>query len=124
MSFDQSTMVTMRYKLVVIGDISVGKTSIITRFIEDKFKEVYDSSIGVDFSSKNVRFKGMHLKLQIWDTAGQEKYKSLIPSYIRNSSIVLIIYDITSKILIKIEKVLKIFQIGFYLLKKYKDLIF
>lgn len=124
MSFDQSTMVTMRYKLVVIGDISVGKTSIITRFIEDKFKEVYDSSIGVDFSSKNVRFKGMHLKLQIWDTAGQEKYKSLIPSYIRNSSIVIIIYDITSKILIKIEKVLKMFQIGFYLLKKYKDLIF
>lgn len=88
---------TIRYKVVLVGDISVGKTSIISQYIENNFKEVYDPSIGVDFSSKTVRFRGRHLKLQMWDTAGQEKYKSLIPSYIRGSSIIFLVYDITSK---------------------------
>ena len=58
-----TSVFTMRYKIVVIGDISVGKTSIISRFIENNFRENYDASIGVDFSSKNVRFRGMNLKL-------------------------------------------------------------
>jgi small GTP-binding protein len=92
-SFVQSS----RYKLVIVGDISVGKTSIITQFVDNNFKDNYDPSIGVDFASKTIRFRGRYLKLQIWDTAGQEKYKSLIPSYIRGSAIVYIVYDITSK---------------------------
>ena len=98
--FDQTTTITIRYKLVIVGDVSVGKTSLISRFIDNTFKVNYDPSIGVDFSSKTVKFRGRHLKLQMWDTAGQEKYKSLIPSYIRGSSIIIIVYDITSKLLI------------------------
>lgn len=93
-----SAIMTLRYKVVLVGDISVGKTSIISRFIDSTFKDVYDPSIGVDFSSKTIRFRGRHLKMQMWDTAGQEKYKSLIPSYIRGSSIIFLVYDITSKI--------------------------
>ncbi len=52
--------------------------------------------MGVDFSSKTLRFRGKNLKLQLWDSAGQEKYKSLIPSYIRGASIIFIVYDVTS----------------------------
>ncbi len=54
-------------------------------------------SIGVDFMSKNLRYHGQNIKLQIWDSAGQEKYKGLIPSYVRNSSIVFVVYDVSSK---------------------------
>ena len=56
-------------------------------------------SIGVDFSSKNIRYKGKSLKLQIWDSAGQERYRSLIPTYIRGSSIIFIVFDISSIII-------------------------
>lgn len=95
---DQSSFIsTSRYKIVFIGDISVGKTSIIARFIENKFRDNYDPSIGVDFASKTIRFRGKYVKMQMWDTAGQEKYKGLIPSYIKGSSVIFLVYDITSK---------------------------
>ena len=54
-------------------------------------------SIGVDFFSKTLKFKDKSLKLQVWDSAGQEKYRSLIPSYIRGSSIVFVIFDLSRK---------------------------
>ena len=88
---------TARYKMVVVGDISVGKTSIITRFVENSFRDDYDPSIGIDFASKNIKFREISLKLQIWDTAGQEKYRSLIPAYVKGSHIILLVFDITSK---------------------------
>jgi small GTP-binding protein len=86
----------VRQKIVFIGDILVGKTSMIYRLLENIFKENYEPSIGVDFSSKSIRYKGKNMKLQIWDSAGQERYKSLIPNYIRGSSIIFIVYDISS----------------------------
>lgn len=95
-SIDNSSL-SQRYKVVIVGDVSVGKTSYISRITENKFNSSYEPSIGVDFSSKQVKYKGSLFKLQIWDTAGQEKYKSLIPSYIRSSNIVYIMYDITNK---------------------------
>ena len=87
----------VRQKAIFVGDISVGKTSIISRFNENKFRENYEPSIGVDFSAKTLKFKGKFIKIQIWDSAGQEKYKSLIPSYIKGSSIIFVVYDICSK---------------------------
>ena len=78
--------------------LGIDKTSIISRYIESTFKEVYDPSIGVDFSSRTIKFRGRYVKLQMWDTAGQEKYKSLIPSYVRGSSIIFIIFDKSSNI--------------------------
>ena len=95
-SMDNSVSAT-RHKIIFIGDAGVGKTSIISRIMDNPFSEVYESSIGVDFMSKNIKYKGQNIKLQVWDTAGQEKYKGLIPSYVRNSSIVFLVYDIASK---------------------------
>ena len=86
-----------RHKIIFVGDAGVGKTTIIARITESPFNEVYEPSIGVDFMSKSIKYCGQNIKLQIWDTAGQEKYKGLIPSYVRNSSIVFVVYDISVK---------------------------
>ena len=95
-SIDNSVSVT-RHKIIFVGDQAVGKTSIISRIMDNPFNEIYEASIGVDFMSKNIKYKGQNVKLQMWDTAGQEKYKGLIPSYIRNSSIVFVVYDVSVK---------------------------
>ena len=92
----ESNSVT-RHKIIFVGDANTGKTSIINRIIDNPFNEVYEPSIGVDFMSKNIKFREQSIKLQIWDTAGQEKYKGLIPSYVRNSSIVFLVYDVSVK---------------------------
>ena len=63
-----------------------------------KFSEEYEPSIGVDFFSKTVRYNGRLIKLQIWDSAGQEKFRSLIPNYIRGSAIIFLIFDVSQKI--------------------------
>ena len=86
-----------RHKIIFVGDAGVGKTTIIARIMDSPFNEVYEPSIGVDFMSKIIKYRGQNIKLQIWDTAGQEKYKGLIPSYVRNSSIVFLVYDISTK---------------------------
>jgi small GTP-binding protein len=93
-----SSVISTRFKVVVVGDVSVGKTSFISQLIDNKFSNDYNPSIGVDFASKTIKFRNKIIKLQIWDTAGQEKYKSLIPTYIRGSNLIFIIYDLTSKI--------------------------
>ena len=95
-SVDNSISVT-RHKIIFVGDACTGKTSIINRIIDNPFNDTYEVSIGIDFMSKNIRFRGQNVKIQIWDSAGQEKYKGLIPSYVRNSSIVFIVYDISDR---------------------------
>ena len=95
-SADDSVNVA-RHKIIFVGDAGVGKTTIISRIMDNPYNEVYEPSIGVDFMSKNISFRGQNIKLQMWDTAGQEKYKGLIPSYVRNSSIVFLIYDVSVK---------------------------
>ena len=95
-SVDNSISVT-RHKIIFVGDASTGKTSIINRIIDNPFNDTYEVSIGIDFMSKNIRFRGQNIKIQIWDSAGQEKYKGLIPSYVRNSSIVFIVYDVSNR---------------------------
>ena len=84
-------------KVIFVGDAGVGKTQIINRISNKPFSEDYEPSIGVDFVSKNILFRGQNIKLQMWDTAGQEKYKGLIPSYVRKSSIVFVIFDVSTK---------------------------
>ena len=96
-SYDTSSITTSRQKIVFVGDVSVGKTSIMTRFVEGKFNETYDPSIGVDFHSKTIAFRDEQIKLQFWDSAGQEKYKSLIPTYVKGAAIVFLIFDKSSK---------------------------
>lgn len=80
-----------------LGDMSVGKTSIITRFMYDKFDTAYQATIGIDFISKTMYLDDRTVRLQLWDTAGQERFRSLIPSYIRDSSVAVVVYDVTNR---------------------------
>lgn len=86
-----------KFKLVFLGDESVGKTSIITRFMYDTFDSTYKVTIGIDFVSKTMFLEDRIVRLQLWDTAGQERFRSLIPSYIRDSSVAIVCYDITNR---------------------------
>ena len=85
------------FKLIFLGDQFVGKSSILNRFYQDKFEPDYQATIGLDFHSKNVNINGNTVRLLLYDTAGQEKFKSLIPMYIRDANIILVVYDITNK---------------------------
>eukprot|EP01117_Protostelium_nocturnum_P009296 TRINITY_DN332_c0_g1_i1.p1 TRINITY_DN332_c0_g1~~TRINITY_DN332_c0_g1_i1.p1 ORF type:complete len:206 (-),score=43.16 TRINITY_DN332_c0_g1_i1:308-925(-) len=86
-----------KYKLVFLGDQSVGKTSIITRFMYDTFDSTYQATIGIDFLSKTMYLEDRTVRLQLWDTAGQERFRTLIPAYIRDSSVAVVVYDITNR---------------------------
>mmetsp|Transcript_9212 Transcript_9212/g.16751 ORF Transcript_9212/g.16751 Transcript_9212/m.16751 type:complete len:246 (+) Transcript_9212:154-891(+) len=86
-----------KYKLVFLGDQSVGKTSIITRFMYDNFDRHYQATIGIDFLSKTMYLEDRTVRLQLWDTAGQERFRSLIPSYIRDSSVAVVVFDVTNR---------------------------
>lgn len=87
----------MKHKLVFLGDQSVGKTSIITRFMYDTFDRQYQATIGIDFLSKTIYLEDRTVRMQLWDTAGQERFRALIPSYIRDSAGAVVVYDVTSR---------------------------
>ena len=97
MTSENSTVGKFKYKVVFLGDQSVGKTSIIHRFIYDSFDENYQATIGIDFMSHKMYVEDKIIILNLWDTAGQERFKSLIPSYIKDSAVAIVIYDITNK---------------------------
>merc|ERR1712127_404824 len=85
-----------KFKLVFLGEQSVGKTSVISRFMYDKFDNSYQATIGIDFLSKTMYLEDRTVRLQLWDTAGQERFRSLIPSYIRDSTVAVVVYDVTN----------------------------
>ncbi|XP_054852230.1 ras-related protein Rab-6A-like isoform X2 [Eublepharis macularius] len=85
-----------KFKLVFLGEQSVGKTSLITRFMYDSFDNTYQATIGIDFLSKTMYLEDRTIRLQLWDTAGQERFRSLIPSYIRDSAAAVIVFDVTN----------------------------
>jgi len=94
---DFSSAPPKRTKIVLLGDQSVGKTSLITRFMYDTFDNTYQATIGIDFLSKTMYLEDRTVRLQLWDTAGQERFRSLIPSYIRDSSVAIVVFDITNR---------------------------
>ena len=87
----------MKLKLIVVGNQGTGKSCILNRFVNETFEENYQATIGLDFQSKNVTIHDQDVRLILYDTAGQEKFRSLIPMYIREAQIILLIYDITDK---------------------------
>ena len=87
----------MIFKIVLIGDSSVGKTNILSRYISNKYDPNSQSTIGVELSTKNYIFDNNEVKVQIWDTAGQEKYRSITSSYYKGAQGCLLVYDITRK---------------------------
>ena len=87
----------LSFKIIVIGDSSVGKSCLTLRGTKDKFKDFYTPTIGFEFLALNVRIKNKVIRLQIWDTCGQEIYRSLISSFYRNSSLAMIVYAIDNE---------------------------
>lgn len=85
-----------KYKIIFLGDQGVGKSSILNRFVQDRFEQEYQATIGLDFHSKNATINGANVRLLLYDTAGQEKFKSLIPMYIRDANIIIMVYDVTN----------------------------
>lgn len=91
-----STANFKKYKVVFVGDQSVGKSSLIARYVYDTFDQGTSPTIGVDFMVKSIYSGGNTYKIHFWDTAGQERFKSLIPSYVKDCQIAILVYDITS----------------------------
>ncbi|XP_078287085.1 ras-related protein Rab-4B [Rhinoraja longicauda] len=85
------------FKFLVIGSAGTGKSCLLHQFIENKFKQDSNHTIGVEFGSKVVNVGGKSVKLQIWDTAGQERFRSVTRSYYRGAAGALLVYDITSR---------------------------
>ena len=83
------------FKVVLIGDAGVGKSSILYNLTNNQFYYNYNMTIGVEYSSKIITQDAKYIKLQIWDTAGQEVFKSITKSYYRDNSVIIIVYDTT-----------------------------
>ena len=84
-------------KIVLIGEAGVGKTCIISRYIDDKFNEETGSTNGGSFGKKNLEINGKSVQLNIWDTAGQERYQSITKHFFRDAEAVCFVYDITNE---------------------------
>ena len=94
-----TTMASRSYlvKLTMVGDMAVGKSAILHQFAEGSFKKVYDLTIGVEFAAKVIYLGETTMKLQVWDTAGQESFRAITRSYYRGSAAILIVYSVTSR---------------------------
>lgn len=84
------------FKLLIIGDSGVGKSSILLRFADDMFSGSYITTIGVDFKIRTINVDGDRVKLQIWDTAGQERFRTITSTYYRGTHGVIVVYDVTN----------------------------
>ena len=85
------------FKVVLVGDMSVGKTNIIAKYLKNDFSEDYKTTIGEEFHSKIAKVEGHVVKAQIWDTCGQERFKSITDSYYKGAKGAFVVYDITRK---------------------------
>ncbi|XP_002868082.2 ras-related protein RABB1a isoform X2 [Arabidopsis lyrata subsp. lyrata] len=86
-----------RFKYILIGDTGVGKSCLLLKFTDKRFQAVHDLTIGVEFGSKKITIDNIPIKLQIWDTAGQESFRSVTRSYYRGRAGTLLVYDITRR---------------------------
>ena len=84
-------------KLLLLGDSSVGKTSILLKYISNKFDESSISTVGVDYMDKIIDYNKFKIKLQIWDTSGEEKFRTITKNFYRNADGLLVVFDLTKK---------------------------
>ena len=84
-------------KYVIIGDSGVGKSNILLRYINNTFSEEFKTTVGVEFGAKNIEINNKIYRIQIWDTAGQENFRSIARAYYKNSVCACIVYDISNK---------------------------
>jgi len=85
------------FKYIIIGDTGVGKSCLLLQFTDKRFQPVHDLTIGVEFGARMVTIENKQIKLQIWDTAGQESFRSITRSYYRGAAGALLVYDITRR---------------------------
>ena len=84
-------------KFVIIGDSGVGKSNILLRYINNTFSDEFKTTVGVEFGAKNLEVNGRIYRIQIWDTTGQENFRSIARAYYKNSVCACIVYDITNR---------------------------
>lgn len=84
-----------RYRFCLFWDEGVGKSCLLLQFIDKRFRQKHEVTIGVEFGAKMIEYDNLNIKLQIWDTAGQESFRSITRSYYRSAAGAIIVYDIT-----------------------------
>ena len=94
---DEMVKYDLSYKIIIIGDSGVGKSSLTLRATKNQFQEYYNATVGFEFFSLNLKMEDSIIKLQMWDTCGQEIYRSLISSFYKNSSLAMIMYSIDNE---------------------------
>ena len=94
---DKNAKTDLKYKVIVVGNSGVGKICLSLRAIQDIFKENYELTLGTEIYNFKVKVNNTPINLQIWDTCGQEKYKSLIKNYFQNSSLAIIVYSVVDQ---------------------------
>ena len=89
--------IDVKYKIMVLGESKVDKTSLIKRYTKDQFGGVYLTTVGMDFQDKIIEIEDKKVRLQIWDTAGQERFRNVTKSYFQSSQGLVLVYDITDR---------------------------
>ena len=97
MEEEDSGYYDLKFKIIVIGESRVGKTSLIKRYTKDQFGGVYLTTVGIDFQNKTIEIEDKKVKLQVWDTAGQERFRNVAKNYFQSSNGFLLVFDITDK---------------------------
>ena len=85
------------FKIVIIGDSGVGKSNLLSRFVDDTFSMDSKPTIGVEFATKTLSIDSKSIKNQIWDTAGQERFRTITGAYYKGAHAIIVVYDITRK---------------------------
>ena len=86
------------YKILLLGDSSVGKTCFLMRYTDNTFQDIHMSTIGLDYKLKNVQLEdGKMVKIQVWDTAGQDRFRSITKNYYKGAHGIILIYDVTDQ---------------------------
>lgn len=83
-------------KAILVGDSGVGKSSLLMKYVDDKFQDTYMTTIGVDFHIRTINIDSKVIKFQLWDTAGQDRFRSIVGSYYRGAHFVIVVFDITN----------------------------
>ena len=97
-SLPSQPITTHQFKLIMLGDVAVGKTSIVTRFVDNEFKSTYHCTVGVEYKVKSLKLDPYtNVNLKIWDTCGEEKYRTITRQYYRDSNGVVLVFDLTNK---------------------------
>ena len=84
------------FKVIIVGDAGVGKSSILTKYVDGEWSNTYVQTVGVDFKIRTIVFEDVTVKLQIWDTTGQERFRTITQSYYKGSHIFIVVFDITN----------------------------